>query len=153
VALPANATVRYTAPAAHTGALGNLIVTLQGESPRNVTLNGNAVPGAIATNPATVEFPPVCAGDSKDLVVKAYAADVGDIHLMSITSPQNPFAVTAEPPPGTLLPGNHGSDANITVTAHPAAAGDVMDMLVLGTDIPDQPTLSVPVSVKSLAAG
>ena len=122
-----------------TGPLGRFVFTVDGTTDQNVPIVGGAEPGSISTNPASIDFGPVCADGSASKAVAVFANAAGTVTLMSRTGPSSPFTVTPELfPPGTQLMGNHGNEVTLTVHLPPTSQGELSDTLHLVTDIPGQ---------------
>ena len=150
----AMATVDYSAATAHTGSLGNLVVHISTDGAGNnfnVGLNGEADPGAIATNPASVDFGPLCAGGSGTQDVTVYATASGTVTLKTAdVSPSPLFAVGSGS--GTLM-GNHANEIKVSVTAAPTTVGDFMGTLTLDTNIPGMMSQDIALQGTALQAG
>jgi hypothetical protein len=120
---------------------------------RNVTITGTAAPGAIATNPASVDFGPVCRNGSATANVDVYASNVADVKFMD-ASAGGLFAATSNDK-GKTLGGNHSNDATVSVSiTAPATAplGDAMMNLDLLTNLPS-PHYPVAMHAKVLDGG
>jgi hypothetical protein len=115
----------------------------------SVTLSGtgNAVPSPnIVINPATLTFGSVLIGDSSAqdtviqnlgtaaLVVNAISPAGGTSTEFSFTAPGTPFSIPA------------GGNQTVTVTYQPLDAGTDNGTLVISSDDPDEPTVSVTLS-------
>ena len=145
----------YSAAAMHAaGPLGVLTIDTSVEGPRNVPISGEALLGGVGTNPSSIDFGPVCAGDTATEDVEVYANEPGSIVLMSITPPAAPFGampVDSLPKP---LAGNHsGPSATIRVTVTPTIPGELADTLVLATNVPMKPTTELDITATALAGG
>jgi MYXO-CTERM domain-containing protein len=139
------------------GPLGNLIVRVASDTTdRNVALNGEALAGALATNPASVEFGPLCLGGSAAMrAVMVYDPAPGDVRVTGVTQPANAvFSVLpASVGLGVAVLGKHAEEKTMIVSAKPTAAGELVDMFTLRTNIPSQPTLDIGLHLTGLAAG
>ncbi len=146
----------YDAAAVHeAGPLGALIVRVStDQEARHIGISGQALLGGIGTNPASVEFGAVCIGDTAMKDIEVYANEAGDVELQALTPPAAPFGATTTDALPKLLGGNHaGASAAVTATLAPTSAGDVTDMLVLASDVPNQPSTEVELHGIALAAG
>src|SRR5262249_15113723 len=111
--------------------------------------------GAIGTNPAAVEFGPVCAGGSAGSDVTVQTTASGPVTISGMTPPAAPFAATATGIPGTL--DGEGATmatvhATVTVPAS-ASAGDIMDKFTLHTNIPNAADRDVALRATVLTGG
>lgn len=146
----------YDAAAMHAaGPLGKMTMKFDVDNaPHTLTISGQALLGGVGTNPASVEFGAVCAGDSVTKDVEVYASEAGDIVLQNLTKPAAPFdAMTVEPLP-KQLGGNHtGASATVRVTLAPTAPGDFKDAVALASDVPNKPRTEVQIHGVGLAGG
>jgi hypothetical protein len=132
----ATVTLAWSAAAPATGTLGALKLATSTES-RPITITGIAKPGAIATNPASVDLGPVCLGGSGSTNLDVYASDVADVYVTKATAPPMFASVSGDLP--KTLGGNHNGDATVAVSISPpsgGSTGEVMGDLVLATDLP-----------------
>jgi hypothetical protein len=111
---------------------------MAGSSDRNIAVNGPADIGAVATNPATLDFGSTCAGvTSAPQLVDVYASDAGGFSVTSVSALTNGFQVML--PSNLQVRGNHGNDVMMMVTANPAGPGAVTSNATVHTDIPVDP--------------
>jgi uncharacterized protein (TIGR03382 family) len=129
------------------------LAVLQFDTPtqtQNVAINGEALIGSIGTNPATVEFGPVCAGPPVSRNVMIYANAPGTVLVQSLTPPAAPFSV---PNMQGQLMGGHGNELMAVATLTPSTPGPFSDRLVINSDVPNQGMHEVPLQALVLADG
>jgi MYXO-CTERM domain-containing protein len=133
------------------GALGTLTFDVNG-SALNVPITGGAQLGSIGTNPASVDFGPICAGGSASQDIKVFANAAGTVRLMSKMDPASPFSVTGGALPVDLL-GHHMNEVTLTAGVQTSVPGDLNGMLSLATDIPSSMPRLVTLAAHVLPAG
>jgi hypothetical protein len=141
--------VTYTPVAPHpAGAIGTMSFRVGGTATQSVGIQGEAAAGTVGTNPATVEFGPLCAGNaSKPLAI--FANGPGRIMLSAVTPPAAPFTSTAA---SAVLQPNHANEATSMITLGSTTPGEYNGVIGLSTNIPGaQP--SVPVHATLLPPG
>jgi uncharacterized protein (TIGR03382 family) len=126
----------------NTGLLGTLVFDVDG-TPQSVAVSGDAQIGSIGTNPASVEFGPVCVGQSSMKPVAMFANAPGKVDVSSVTAPADP-QLSVNTTSGTLQ-GNHGNDLTVTATLTGVTPAKVDDKLVINSNVPNQPTLEIPI--------
>jgi hypothetical protein len=119
--------------------LGNLTLSTATET-RTVPITGTAAPGSISTNPASIDFGPVCRNGMGSAMLQVYASDVADVKLNGAAASAAPFQVVTT---GIMFPytlgGNHTGDLMLpvqVVVGANASLGDVMGTADLMTDLP-----------------
>ncbi len=143
--------LRYAADTAHaSGPLGSLVFAGNG-SDQNVGISGEAQIGSIGTNPASVEFGPVCPGAPLMRDVAIFANASGDVDVSSLSPPSAPSLSVPNQSGG--LKGNHGTELTARVTLMPLTAATIDDKFVINSNVPGAPTHEVPITATVLAAG
>jgi hypothetical protein len=136
------------------GTLGKLTLTV-GAEVLEFPITGGTLVGAVGTNPASVDFGPVCVERTATQDVDVYASGRADVSvgLDANSPPALPFSATLSA--GGMLTGGHGAGATIVVSAHPGASdlGPLSTQVVLDTNIPGQPTYTIDVAASGVAAG
>jgi hypothetical protein len=122
--------------------------------PRTIGISGEALVGGVGTNPTTVEFGAVCAGDMAMQDIEVYASEPGDVQVVSMMGPAAPFNVMAVEPLPKTLRGNHsGPSLTLRATYRPTAPGELEDAVALTSDVPAMNTHEVQLHGTSLAEG
>jgi hypothetical protein len=146
----------YSAAAVHaSGPLGLLSVKVSSDTnPRNIAISGEALLGGVGTNPASVEFGAVCAGNKVMKDVEVYASEPGTVSVQSLMPPSAPFeAMTFDVLPKQLV-GNHGGQSmTVRAAMMPTAAGDFGDAFALNSNVPNAGTTEVQLHGVALAGG
>lgn len=146
----------YSAAAQHqAGPLGTLTIQVSSDTQsRNIGISGTALLGGVGTNPASVDFGAVCAGDKAQKDVEVYASEAGDIMLLGLTKPAAPFdAASNDTLPHGLMGNHNGPSITLKTTMMPTAAGEFTDKLVLNTDIPNSSATNIAMHGVALAGG
>jgi uncharacterized protein (TIGR03382 family) len=136
---------------ANTGALGTFVFDTGSGTSQSVAVSGDAQIGSIGTNPASIEFGPVCIGATSAQSLAIYANAPGKVDVASVMGPASP-QVSVPTMSGTLL-GNHGNELKVTATLTGATLATIDDKLTINSNVPMQPTLDVPVHGLVLPAG
>jgi uncharacterized protein (TIGR03382 family) len=136
---------------ANTGSLGTLVFDTGSGSSQSVAVSGDAQLGSIGTNPASIEFGPVCfcANSTMPLAIDANAP--GKVDVSSVNGPANP-QVSVPTTSGTLQ-GNHGNELTVMATLTGTMLATIDDKLTINSNVPMQPALDVPVHGLVLPAG
>lgn len=137
------------------GMLGSVLFddTVSGANGLSVPIGGGALTGSYATNPASLDFGPVCQGQAVTKDVEVYANGTADVLLMSKQNPQSPaFTITTSDVPKTLK-AQHANSAIVHVKVQPTSVMDISDMLQLHAAIPSGADRAVPLLVHPLAQG
>ncbi len=150
-------TLHYDAAAAHaSGPLGTLQITASSDTgPRGVGISGEALPGSLGTNPASIDFGPVCAsGGTATQDLEVYASSAGDVLLDAPDMVASPFGYTTTDHFPLTLAGNHvGTSAILATSVALTDVGDVTGTLTLNSNVPNAPTYDVPMHAVGLGAG
>lgn len=148
-------TLHYAADKPHdTGALGKLVIRVSSDSvPREVTINGQALLGSIGTNPASVEFGPVCLNTTTVSDVDVFANAAGSVTLSRPEPPGAPFVFTSTTGLPVLLQGNHAGGTTLRIAAMPTATGEASATLQLPTDIPGGQPYPLPLHLTAVPRG
>jgi hypothetical protein len=138
-----------------TGSLGQLMFS-DGTNSLSAPISGNAVVASIGTNPASVDFGPVCAGTStaQDVTVQTNAA--GAVRVSALSSSGAPFNATTADVLPKVLGGNGAGKVTVNASVAPPstqAAGVLTGSFTLTTDIPNMPTRDVALSATVITAG
>lgn len=148
-------TLHYAADKPHdTGPLGKLIIRASSDSqPREVTINGQALVGSIGTNPANVDFGPVCVNTTAVRDVEVFANAAGAVVLSRPDPPGAPFAFAASTGLPVTLQGNHVGGTTLRIAAMPTSAGEFSATLQLPTDIPGGQPYPLPIQMNAAPRG
>jgi hypothetical protein len=160
-ALPANTgtatvTLNYTALTPHpAGTLGTLIVMHDGDpTPRTAPITADARLVTVASQPAAVDFGPVCTNQKVDQLVAVFAQTDGEFVIDTFVQPASPFTVSYTGPPQPLAMPERANDIPFTISVMATAPGDVASTVVVQTDAPGPAAMySVPVKAHVLPAG
>jgi MYXO-CTERM domain-containing protein len=151
-----NIVLGYSAAAMHAGGpLGVLSVKVSSDaSARSVGISGQALLGGLGTNPPSIKFGAVCAGDTGRRDIEVFASEAGDIILEQLTLPAAPFdAMVVDTLPKGLA-GNHtGASATVRVTMTAATPGEFTDAIALTSNVPVMATTEVQLEGIALAGG
>jgi hypothetical protein len=147
------AVVRFT-PAAAGAAPANLVIA--SDDPARPTLTvplsgaGAAVAGTpgITLTPAALEFGSVTAGQFKDLTIALANTGSAALSVKSASLDHTAYRWISPPLPFSLNP---GAKQDAIVRFAPAAAGATSASLVIASDDPARPTLTVPLNGTGLA--
>ncbi|HEY5946052.1 MAG TPA: choice-of-anchor D domain-containing protein [Kofleriaceae bacterium] len=151
-----NVVLGYSAAAMHAaGPLGVLAVKVDVDmTPHNVGISGQALVGGVGTNPASVDFGAVCAGDKVTKDVEVYADEPGDVMVMALTKPTAPFDAVAVDALPKQLNGNHsGPSVTVRASLMPAMPGNYMDSFAVTSNVPNMGTTEVQLRGIGLAPG
>lgn len=147
-----NATIRFDAATAG-DASGTLTVVFDGGQMRSVPVTAKALTTSMSLTPdGTIDFGPVCVGQSDTRSVSVAANAEGSFKLTSISSPGAPFTVGSAPLPATI----QGSGANketLTLMASPMDVGPATATVTVRTDIPGAQPRTLDLAVTGLTAG
>jgi hypothetical protein len=142
--------LHFAALKANTGSLGTVIFDT-GSSAQNVAVSGNAQVGSIGTNPASIEFGPVCVGVKSDKPLAIFANAPGDVDVSSVGAPAS--SQLTVPTTSGSLKGNHASELSVTATLTAGSPATIDDKLTINSNVPAQPALDVPIHGIVLPAG
>lgn len=154
--MPHEVKLRYTAQTARpSGLLGNLVVTAQGGSPRNVAITGEALVGKAAVAPGVIDFGPVCASSTATETFELYAEEAGSFNLMTYEAPSTPFSVTSTDfNPGMLLQGNHANAVRFMASVTPTEINPALSStMTFQTNLPGNPDVTLEMRAVALPAG
>lgn len=146
----------YAAAVLHEGGpLGALSVKFDVDANvRPIGLSGQALPGGIGTNPASIEFGAVCAGAMVTKDVEVYASEPGDVVVQGLTKPDAPFDATAQESLPKSLAGNHtGPSLMVRARLQPPEPGEHTSKLAITSDVPGASTTEIELHGIALAPG
>ena len=99
-------------------------------------------PGQIDVSPAGLDFGDVNVGSSANTTLTIRNAGGGALTVSSINIDKAQFAVTSPSAPFTVAP---GAQRMVTLRFQPTAAGRVTAAVLIGSDDPANPTVTIPV--------
>jgi MYXO-CTERM domain-containing protein len=155
-------TVEFAPTVEHTaGSLGQVKFSDGAGNTLSIPINGGAFTGSISSNPASIDFGPVCAGSSPaPQTIEVYANESGDVTVKSdSTFPAAPFSagpVSPQSLPFVVHGFHNGQSLNLKASLNPTTASDndYVDNIVLDTDIPSTPpTHTIQLKAHVLPAG
>src|SRR5262249_24373731 len=131
-------------------ASGTLVATYDSNKRRSTQISARALGTSLTLTPnGSVDFGPVCVGQSKSTLFTVRANDLGGFELGSISDPHAPFAVSPLQLPIALL-GSGANEVQFEITASPQTAGPSTASTVVHTDIPHDADHTVDLSVLGL---
>ena len=135
------------------GALGKLTFHA-GPDYFEFPITGGTLIGAVGTNPASVDFGPVCVIAPRRRDVDVYASGRADVSvsLDPNSPPMMPFSAML---PTGMLTGGHGAGATLVVSAHPTETdlGPLSTQVVIDTNIPGEPMYTIDVTATGVPMG
>ncbi len=152
---PVSVTLRWIPTVMTPGPLGTIQVALMGQTPVPVTINGDAEIASVATNPTSIDFGAVCAGNPANPIgVDIYNGGGADVAISGITLSQTGSAFSVQNKTGPLLHA-HSNDVTTTVGLTAPSSGDLTAMVLVHLSDPDpaKDVLSIPVHATAVAAG
>lgn len=161
VAAAGSTTVELTwnPPEPYKGALGGLILSIDGKPPRviGIAMAHARVADVTSNIPANekLDFGRVCIGDSKSRVFKMQPggtdANIFADYAITGATQTGPFTTTVTPSTVQVSP---PSEVEVEVVAMPAISDGTFDGIVtITTDSPNESTYDVPVVVEALQGG
>jgi len=133
--------VHYTAETPQApGTLGTLTLVMSPGPNLAYPIMGGAQSGAIGTNPAAVDFGPVCIGRTGSVDVHAYASGPADVQLTQLTGVATPVSTNFAP---GMVRGNHNGELTFTTTFAPttdSVLGATPSELAIDTNLPSAST-------------
>jgi MYXO-CTERM domain-containing protein len=132
---------------------GMLVTTYDGGQTRTTPIAARALATSMSLSPdGTVDFGPVCVGQTKAQPFVVMANQPGAFQVIAIDDPPAPFSV-AKPALPAHVAGSGGDRVMFTVTASPAAAGPATGSLAIATDIPGATPHAIDLATLGLPAG
>ena len=146
------AVVSFPATAAGSVA-GNMHVDYDSGTSVDVSISAQALATSMSLTPdGSVEFGPVCAGQTKTQTFDLIANAAGPFQLTALSTPDAPFTL-APPTLPAAVQGNAGNTVTFGVTAAPTDAGDASSTVTVTTDIPNSQPDTIALAVTGLPAG
>jgi len=124
----------------------NIVITSDDpdEQTININLKGNGVPlPDIDVNPTTINFGDVYVGDSAQQTITVSNLGTANLTISSITDPSAPFSIVSNNCPLAPAPLGSGSSCEIVVQFAPTTGGLFASTIVITSDDPDEPTVTI----------
>jgi len=149
---PTTATIRFEATEAGE-ATGTLDITYDGGQARSAAITATAQATSMSLVPdGAYDFGPVCIGQSKAQEVTISANAEGAFRVDSVSSPDEPFTLTAPQLPAAIQ-GSGANNLTLQLAAAPTVEGTVSSSVMVATDIPNSTARALTLSVTGLPAG